>query len=108
MLILCQSYRRGYVNLIVFDRGILHQYSISLFIFSFTYIYIHFFFTSLLLLMQPHTHTLSLPQIHFLNHAIANKPPSFTNPHTLFTYIRTLTSFKSLYIDADGSPYYIY
>ncbi len=58
--------------------------------------------------MQPHTHTLSLPQIHFLNHAIANKPPSFTNPHTLFTYIRTLPSFKSLYIDADRSPYYIY
>ena len=78
-----------------------------LFLFSLLHIYTFTFtFTSFLLLMQPHT--LSLPQIHFLNQAIANKPPSIRNPYALLKYINTLPSFKSLYIDADRSPYYIY
>ena len=48
------------------------------------------------------THTLSIPQIQFLNISIANKPPSFRNPYTLFRYIRTLPLFKSLHLDFDG------
>ena len=48
--------------------------------------------------MQPTT-TLSLQQIHFLNHFIANKPPSFRNPHTLYNNILHTHSFKSLSLD---------
>jgi len=45
------------------------------------------------------THTLSLPQIKFINHFLYSKPHSYTNPHTLFNYIRLKPLFKSLHLD---------
>ena len=110
MLLLCFSYASlililcsSYVHLLLFHP----VYTLYHFSFYFLfYIYIHSLLILLILLMQP-THTLSLPQIQFINQFLYSKPHSYTNPHTLFNYIRLKPLFKSLTLDFYG-PHIIY